>query len=72
VQGLTRGDLRLAMTPSLTASLIGPLVENFNARYSRINLSVTEMNRDRVETLLAQPDDARYPFVSSKRNRSCC
>jgi LysR family cyn operon transcriptional activator len=55
VRGLTRGDLRLAMTPSLTASLIGPLVENFNARYSRINLSVTEMNRQRVETLLAQP-----------------
>ncbi|MFM0632367.1 LysR substrate-binding domain-containing protein [Paraburkholderia xenovorans] len=53
-QGLTRGDLRLAMTPSLTASLIGPLVENFNARYPKIKLSVTEMNRDRVEALLAQ------------------
>jgi LysR family cyn operon transcriptional activator len=56
VQELTRGDLRLAMTPTFTAYLIGPLVESFNARYPGINLSVTEMNQDRIETLLAQDD----------------
>jgi LysR family cyn operon transcriptional activator len=56
VQELTRGDLRLAMTPSFTAYLVGPLVERFNARYPGINLSVTEMNQDRIETLLAQDD----------------
>src|ERR1700743_3958141 len=32
VQELTRGDLRLAVTPSFTAYLAGPLVERFNAR----------------------------------------
>jgi LysR family cyn operon transcriptional activator len=56
VQELTRGDLRLAMTPTFTAYLIGPLVERFNARYPGINLSVTEMNQDRIEALLAQDD----------------
>ena len=56
VQELTRGDLRLAVTPSFTAYLVGPLVQRFNARYPGINLSVTEMNQDRIETLLAQDD----------------
>jgi len=56
VQELTRGDLRLAMTPTFTAYLIGPLVERFNARYPGINLSVAEMNQDRIEALLAQDE----------------
>jgi LysR family cyn operon transcriptional activator len=56
VQELTRGDLRLAMTPTFTAYLVGPLVQRFNARYPGINLKVTEMNQDRIEALLAQDD----------------
>jgi LysR family transcriptional regulator, cyn operon transcriptional activator len=53
---LTRGELRLAVTPTFTAYLIGPLIASFNARYPGIHLSVAEMNQDHIEALLAQDD----------------
>ncbi|EXF94159.1 hypothetical protein HK44_010175 [Pseudomonas fluorescens HK44] len=31
MQALTRGSLRLAMTPTFTAYLIGPLLARFNS-----------------------------------------
>lgn len=54
VQDLTRGSLRLAMTPTFTAYLIGPLVERFSTRYPGITLSVQEMTQDRIEAALAE------------------
>lgn len=54
VQDLSRGSLRLAMTPTLTAYLIGPLVERFSTRYPGITLSVQEMTQDRIEAALAE------------------
>jgi LysR family cyn operon transcriptional activator len=54
VQDLSRGSLRLAMTPTFTAYLIGPLVERFNTRYPGITLSVQEMTQDRIEAALAE------------------
>jgi LysR family cyn operon transcriptional activator len=56
VQELSRGSLRLAMTPTFTAYLIGPLLEKYNRRYPNITLNVLEMPQDRIETLLN--DDA--------------
>ena len=53
---LTRGELRLAMTPTFTAYLMGPLMAAFHARYPGIHLSVTEMNQDHIEALLVQDD----------------
>jgi len=53
---LTRGELRLAMTPTFTAYLMGPLMAAFHDRYPGIHLSVTEMNQDHIEALLAQDD----------------
>ena len=53
---LTRGELRLAMTPTFTAYLMGPLMAAFHARYPGIHLSVMEMNQDHIEALLVQDD----------------
>ncbi len=53
VQNLSRGSLRLAMTPTFTAYLIGPLVEGFSARHPGIAISVQEMTQDRIEAALA-------------------
>lgn len=53
VQNLSRGSLRLAMTPTFTAYLIGPLVERFSALHPGISLSVREMAQDDIEAELA-------------------
>jgi LysR family cyn operon transcriptional activator len=52
VQELSRGSLRLAMTPTFTAYLIGPLLEKYNHRYPNITLNILEMSQDRMEALL--------------------
>ncbi|WP_420995378.1 transcriptional regulator CynR [Cupriavidus sp. 30B13] len=54
VQELTRGTLRLAMTPTFTPYLVGPLVMDFNERYPGIVLSVLEMPQAQIEQLLVQ------------------
>ena len=54
VQDLSRGHLRLAMTPTFTAYLIGPLLARFNSRYPGIVVSVEELTQDRIEAALAQ------------------
>ncbi|WP_427131280.1 transcriptional regulator CynR [Pseudarthrobacter sp. S9] len=54
VQDLSRGLLRLAMTPTFTAYLIGPLVQRFNSRHPGITLSIQEMTQDRIESELAE------------------
>jgi LysR family cyn operon transcriptional activator len=52
VQEMSRGSLRLAMTPTFTAYLIGPLLEKYNGRYPNITLNVLEMPQDRMEAML--------------------
>ncbi|MDY4299286.1 transcriptional regulator CynR [Pseudomonas salmasensis] len=54
VQDLRRGHLRLAMTPTFTAYLIGPLLARFNALYPGITLSVEELTQDRIEAALGE------------------
>jgi LysR family transcriptional regulator, cyn operon transcriptional activator len=54
VQELSRGTLRLAITPTFTAYLIGPLIQQFNARYPGITLTVDESTQDRIEALLGE------------------
>jgi LysR family cyn operon transcriptional activator len=53
---LNRGELRLAMTPTFTSYLAGPLLERYNALYPGIRVSVAEMTQDRIEALLARGD----------------
>lgn len=52
VQALTRGTLRVAMTPTFTAYLIGPLIDEFGRRYPKLTLSIEEMPQERIESLV--------------------
>lgn len=54
VQDLSRGSLRLAMTPTFTAYLIGPLLARFNGLYPGITVSVEELTQDRMEAALTE------------------
>jgi LysR family transcriptional regulator, cyn operon transcriptional activator len=53
---LKRGSLRLAMTPTFTAYLIGPLIEKYCSRYPAITLSIREMPQEQMETLLSKDE----------------
>ncbi|MBO1500840.1 transcriptional regulator CynR [Serratia proteamaculans] len=54
VATLERGNLRLAMTPTFTAYLVGPVIDAFYRRYPGVTLSIHEMTQDRIEALLAE------------------
>jgi LysR family cyn operon transcriptional activator len=56
VQDLLRGSLRLAMTPTFTMYLAGPLIERFHTLHPGIDLRIHEMTQDAIESALA--DDA--------------
>lgn len=49
VQDLSRGQLRVGMTPTFTPYLIGPLVHRFRVAHPGITLAVWEGNQDRIE-----------------------
>jgi len=53
---LTRGNLRLAMTPTFTPYLVAPLIVAFNEKHPNITLSLREMPQERVEPLLADDE----------------
>jgi LysR family cyn operon transcriptional activator len=48
VRDLSRGGVRLAMTPTFTAYLIGPLVAAFHARFPAVSVNVKEMSMDTI------------------------
>lgn len=52
LQDLSRGSLRLGMTP-ITDHLVSPLLEYFNTRYPGITVSTQEMPQDTVENQVA-------------------
>lgn len=63
VQDLSRGVLRLAVTPTFTAYLVGPLVAALHLRHPGIALDVREMAQDRIESgLLADDLDLGIAF----------
>ncbi|MGW1077847.1 transcriptional regulator CynR [Streptomyces sp. NPDC002537] len=63
VQDLSRGTLRLAVTPTFTAYLVGPLAAEFHARHPGITLDVKEMTQGRIEAaLLADQLDLGIAF----------
>ncbi|MEV7025830.1 transcriptional regulator CynR [Kitasatospora sp. NPDC093558] len=64
VQDLARGQLRLAVTPTFTAYLVGPLVAELHARHPGIALTLREATQDRIETgLLADEFDLGIAFA---------
>ncbi|MFD7256886.1 transcriptional regulator CynR [Streptomyces sp. NPDC059874] len=63
VADLSRGHLRLALTPTFTAYLIGPLAAELHSRHPGITLDVKEMAQDRIEAgLLADELDLGIAF----------
>lgn len=64
VRDLSRGNLRIAMTPTFTAYLIGPLIHSFRAAHPGIRLTILETNQDRIEVdLLADRLDLGIAFA---------
>ncbi|OIJ87814.1 transcriptional regulator CynR [Streptomyces sp. MUSC 14] len=56
VQDLSRGHLRLGVTPTFTAYLVGPLTAALHARHPGVSLALTETTQDRIETALLADD----------------
>ncbi|ALB63828.1 Cyn operon transcriptional activator [Cronobacter condimenti 1330] len=52
VRDLSRGSLRVAVTPTFTTYLVGPVVEAFHSRYPEITLSLQEISQEHMEELL--------------------
>ncbi|ODR26619.1 transcriptional regulator CynR [Mycolicibacterium porcinum] len=64
VHDLSRGHLRIAMTPTITAYLIGPLVRQFHAEHPGVTLTVIETTQDLLEAdLLADRIDLGIAFA---------
>ncbi|MFJ6793443.1 transcriptional regulator CynR [Streptomyces sp. NPDC091268] len=63
VADLSRGHLRLAITPTFTAYLVGPLTAELHSRHPGITLEVRELTQDRIEAaLLADQLDLGIAF----------
>lgn len=52
VSDLSRGSLRVAVTPTFTTYLVGPLIEAFHSRYPKITVNLKEISQERIEELL--------------------
>jgi LysR family cyn operon transcriptional activator len=73
VKDLSRGTLRLAMTPTFMAYLVGPLVRDYTALYPNIHLEIFELSMGDIETGLADDsldiaiafDQVRNPDIES-------
>ncbi|MEB3065289.1 transcriptional regulator CynR [[Mycobacterium] zoologicum] len=64
VRDLSRGNLRIAMTPTFTAYLLGPLIHRFRSAYPGIRLTVLDTSQDRIEAdLLADRLDLGIGFA---------
>ncbi|MFG2230657.1 transcriptional regulator CynR [Streptomyces sp. NPDC048723] len=60
---LSRGHLRLALTPTFTAYLVGPLVAGLHTAHPGITLEIREMPQDRIEAgLLADEHELGLAF----------
>jgi len=47
------GNLRLAVTPTFTAYLVGPVIDRFHGSYPGIAINIQEIPQDQIEALLA-------------------
>nr|WP_203968018.1 transcriptional regulator CynR [Sphaerisporangium melleum] len=66
VQDLSRGHLRLGVTPTFIAYLVGPLTARFHTGHPGVTLTVVETTQDRIESaLLADDLDVGIAFDGS-------
>jgi LysR family cyn operon transcriptional activator len=56
VNDLSRGLLRLAVTPTFSAYLVGPLLEKYSSLFPNISVNVIEVSQDRMEAMLGNDD----------------
>ncbi len=64
VRNISRGHLRLGVTPTFTAYLVGPLTAELHTRHPGISLTLTETTQDRIEAaLLADELDLGIAFT---------
>lgn len=54
VRDLSRGHVRVGVTPTFTVYLVGPLVAAFHARYPAITVDLREMPQDTIESDLIE------------------
>ncbi len=50
---LSRGNLRLAVTPTFTAYLVGPVIDRFHGSHPGIAIDIQEIPQDQIEAQLA-------------------
>ncbi|WP_424637514.1 transcriptional regulator CynR [Embleya sp. AB8] len=63
VADLSRGHLRIAVTPTFTTYLVGPLAAELHTRHPGITLDIRETSQDRIEAdLLADQLDLAIAF----------
>ncbi|WP_036768439.1 transcriptional regulator CynR [Photorhabdus australis] len=75
VGDLSRGSLRIAVTPTFTTYLIGPLVKSFHDLYPNVTLTIREMSQERIEELLVDDeldvgiafDEIHSPDIDAQR-----
>ncbi|MFF5858933.1 transcriptional regulator CynR [Streptomyces sp. NPDC012751] len=66
LQDLSRGHLRLAVTPSFTAYLVGPLAAELHDRHPGITLTIRETTQDDIESgLLVDDFDLGIAFAGA-------
>ncbi|MCG5074716.1 transcriptional regulator CynR [Paraburkholderia tagetis] len=64
VHDLSRGQLRVAFTPTFTEYLVAPVIEHFHELYPGIVVEMTEMSLDSVESALIDDQvDLAFGFV---------
>lgn len=56
VEDLSRGSLRVAVTPTFTAWFIGPLLAEFYTRYPNVTLKLQERSQDKIEEMLVNDE----------------
>jgi LysR family cyn operon transcriptional activator len=54
VHDLSRGQLRVAFTPTFTEYLVAPVIEHFHEKYPGVVIEMTEMSLDAVESALVE------------------
>lgn len=70
LQDLSRGSLRLGMTP-ITDYLAAPLLDTFNSRYPNITLNAVEMPQDEIEAWVSEDRiDMGIAFTNTLSNEA--
>lgn len=54
VEDLSRGSLRIAVTPTFMSYFVVPLVAEFHARYPHITLDIQEISQEKMEGMLQE------------------